>query len=153
MRAGLTRTMRDGLYLVQPRRIKHLWTLPVVGLIGIAYVTSAHAASSAGPTSSLTLRRFELLDQLAGSAESSELNAYLAAVGDSLELANNFLASGGRERLFCSESALNAATLRKILRERIVFLSNLGQDTDTMKVRSRVVTVILQILRERYPCR
>lgn len=150
---GLARGIRDVRRRIAADRLPHLERSLLVSLMLIAHPASANAGSSAGLSSPLTLRRFELLDQFAGSFESSELNAYLAAVADSLELANSFLASGGRERLFCSDVSLDTATLRQILRDRITFLSKIGQDIETMKARSRITTVILQSLRERYPCR
>jgi hypothetical protein len=101
----------------------------------------------------LSLRRFELLDQLSGARESTEINAYLAAVADTLEITNTVLASSGKPKLFCIKTPLDVSLMRLLLRERIAFLANLGQDTETIKTRSGVVIVILQSLREKYPCR
>lgn len=118
-------------------------------LAGLAAVGGA----AAEPSGVLSLRRFELLDQMSGTTESGEINAYLTAVADSFEIANTVLASSGKERLFCSDTRLDVPLLRRLLRDRIAFLSELGQDTEAVKARSGVVIVLLQALRERYPCR
>lgn len=101
----------------------------------------------------LSLRRFELLDQLSGTRESSEINAYLAAVADTLEITNTVLASSGKPKLFCTDTPLDVPLMRRLLRERIAFLAKLGQDTEAIKARSGVVIVVLQALREKYTCR
>lgn len=90
---------------------------------------------------------------MSGTTESGEINAYLAAVADTFEIANTVLASSRKERLFCSDTRLDVSLLRRLLRERIAFLSGLGQDTEVVKARSGVVIVLLQALREKYPCR
>lgn len=94
-----------------------------------------------------------MLDHLSGTSESGEINAYLAAVVDSFEIANTVLASSGKSRLFCADTPLDVPLMRRLLRERIAFLAKLGQDTEALKARSGVVIVLLQALREKYPCR
>lgn len=114
-------------------------------------ITQAQAAAELSGV--LSLRRFELLDQFSGSRESSELNAYLSAVADTLDISNTVLASSGKAKLFCLDTPLTVPLMRGLLRERIAFLAKLGGDTDAIKARSGVVIVILQALREQYPCR
>lgn len=113
-------------------------------------VASGHAAAETSGI--LSLRRFELLDHLSGAKESSEINAYLAAVVDTFEITNTVLATSQKERLFCPDMPLNVPLMRRLLRERIAFLSRLGQDTEDVKARSGIVIVLLQALREKYPC-
>ncbi len=100
----------------------------------------------------LSLRRFELLDQMSGARESTEINAYLAAVADTLDITNTVLAGSGKAKLFCADTSLDVPLMRRLLRERIAFLAKLGQDTDAIKARSGIVIVIVQALREKYPC-
>lgn len=90
---------------------------------------------------------------MSGTRESSEINSYLAAVADSFEIANTVLASSGKDRLFCPDVPLDVPLMRRLLRERIAFLTKLGQDTEALKARSGVVIVLLQALREKFPCR
>ncbi|TXM99884.1 hypothetical protein FV242_24020 [Methylobacterium sp. WL64] len=124
-----------------------LWALLLTGFTG---KTSPVPSEQSAPWS---LRQFELLDQFSGAAESNESNAYLKAVADTLEIANTFLASNGKKRLFCSETALDVSMLRVVVRGRILFLSELGREAQAAKARSGVVVAILQALRERFPCR
>ena len=124
------------------------------GIIVLACLLAApHPVPAADRSGVLSLRRFELLDQFSGTAESSELNFYLRAVADSLVLANAYLASSGKPRLFCSDKAPDIQGLRGIVRDRIRFLGGLGKDTEAIKQRVGVVTVIIERLRETYPCR
>ena len=124
-----------------------LWLLLLTGFAG---KTSAVPSEQSKPWS---LRQLELLDQFSGTVESNESNAYLKSVADSLEITNTFLASNGKERLFCSETALDVSMLRAVVRNRISFLSELGREAEAAKARSGVVVAILQALRERFPCR
>ena len=43
--------------------------------------------------------------------------------------------------------------LRGMLREQIEFLSRIGQNTEQAKDRTGAVAIILQKLRQKYPCR
>lgn len=124
-----------------------LWALLLTSFAG---KISAVPLNQSAPWS---LRHFELLDRFAGTAESNEGNAYLKAVADSLEITNTFLASNGKERLFCSGMPLDVSLLRALIRNRITFLSELGPEAEAAKAHSGVVVAILQALRERYPCR
>lgn len=129
-----------------------LRVLPLTAVLFIGATDHMFALPSERPVA-MTLRRFELLDQLSGAAESEESNAYLRGVADSLEIANSLLTSRGKERLFCVDRPLDISMLRRILRDRIAFLSNLGQESEAAKNRSGVVVAVLQTLRERFPCR
>lgn len=131
-------------------RIMFVPPLCVLLLTSVVGETSASALERPVPWS---LRQFELLDELSGVVESSEGNAYLKAVADSFEITNTLLASNGKERLFCSETALDVSMLRALIRNRISFLSRLGRESEAAKARSGVVVAILQALRERFPCR
>ncbi len=122
-------------------------------IIALLVLSTTGVKASTEVSGILSLRRFELLDQLSGARESTEINAYLAAVADTLEITNTVLASSGKPKLFCIKTPLDVSLMRLLLRERIAFLANLGQDTETIKTRSGVVIVILQSLREKYPCR
>ena len=123
-------------------------------LCALVLLASSGAGGAVAEVSGvLSLRRFELLEQLAGARESSEINASLAAVADTLEIANTVRASSGKAKLFCADTPLDVPLMRRLLRERIAFLAKLGQDTEAIKTRSGVVIVILQSLRETYPCR
>lgn len=122
-------------------------------VIALLVLSATGVKASTEVSGILSLRRFELLDQLSGARESTEINAYLAAIADTLEITNTVLASSGKPKLFCIKTPLDVSLMRLLLRERIAFLGNLGQDTETIKTRSGVVIVILQSLREKYPCR
>lgn len=119
-------------------------------MLAMGFAGAGAAAPSSGM---LSLRRFELLDQLSGTSESSEINAYLAAVADTLDVTNTVLASAGKPKLFCGNPPLDVPLMRGLLRERIAFLAKLGQDTEAIKARSGIVIVLLQALREKYACR
>lgn len=119
----------------------------------VATWTATLPAAAAERSAVLSLRRFELLDRLSGIDESSELNFYLKAVADSLTFANVYLGAGGQRKLFCTNDPLDVPQIRRILRERIEFLSRIGKDSDATKERIGAVTVVIERLRETYPCR
>ena len=128
--------------------------LAALASIALSVPLGVAAGQAAAETSGiLSLRRFELLDHFSGSKESSEINAYLAAIVDTFEITNTILASSQKDRLFCPDTPLTVPLMRRLLLERIAFLSRLGQDTEDVKARSGIVIVLLQALREKYPCR
>ena len=101
----------------------------------------------------LSLRDYETQDQLSGARESGELNAYLKGVADSLTFANAYLQGGGKPKLFCTGDTLDAPAMRAILDRHIAFLASIGQNAVEVKRRTGVVTILIQRLREAYPCR
>lgn len=101
----------------------------------------------------LSLRRFELLDRFSAMDHSSEADFYLRGISDGLAFANASLESGGKTRLFCANLPTDVPELRAMLREQIKFLEKIGQKSDQAMERTAAVAIILQKLREKYPCR
>ena len=101
----------------------------------------------------LSLRRFELLDRLSAMDQSSEVNFYLRGISDGLAFANASLESSGKAPLFCANVSPEITELRAMLREQIEFLAKIGQDAEQAMERTGVVAIILQKLRQKYPCR
>ena len=118
--------------------------------VGVLAVSCGVAAERSGV---LSLRRFELLDQLSAMSQSSEVDFYLRGIADGLAFANASLESDGKARLFCAKAPPDVPELRGMLREQIAFLSRIGQNTEQAKERTGAVAIILQKLRQRYPCR
>lgn len=129
-------------------RYPHAWAA-----IAILVMSASNPATAQKAAGVLSLRKFELLDAFAGAQQSEELNSYLSGVADSLSLANRFLEGDRKPKLFCLEGAPSVAQLRNILRERIKQLALLGQNSEQAKERIGVAIVIIQKLREAYPCR
>ena len=121
-------------------------------LLTLASLMQPVAAEQTDKSGSLSLRRFELLDQLSGTHESAELNFYLRATADSLTFANAYLENGRKPKLFCTDAPLGVADLRGIVRDYIAFLRRIGQDTAEVKDKIGVVVIVIQKLRERHPC-
>ena len=119
-------------------------------LVGVLAASFSFAAERSGV---LSLRRFELLDQLSAMGQSSEVDFYLRGISDGLAFANASLESGGKARLFCAKVPPEVPELRAMLREQIAFLGTIGQNTDEAKERTGAVAIILQKLRQKYPCR
>lgn len=129
------------------------WSYGLCCLIVVVLTAVGGPASADKATGVLSLRRFELLDAFAGGQQSEELNSYLAGVADSLSLANVYLEAERKPRLFCAYKALTVSELRGILRERTKWLAEIGQNNVEAKERIGVVTVLIQRLREKFPCR
>lgn len=125
-------------------------TWAVVLLVGLLAVPPSLAAERSGV---LSLRRFELLDQLSAMGQSSEVDYYLRGIADGLAFANASLESNGKARLFCAKAPPEIPELRAMLREQIAFLGKIGETADEAKERTGAVAIILQKLRQRYPCR
>ena len=116
-------------------------------------VLAASASPAAERTGVLSLRRFELLDQLSGMSQSSEVDYYLRGISDGLAFANASLESSGKARLFCTKAPPEIPELRGMLREQIAFLARIGPEAEHAKERTGAVAIILQKLRQKYPCR
>ena len=101
----------------------------------------------------LSLRRFELLDRLSPMEQSSEVDFYLRGISDGLAFANASLQSSGKAPIFCAEVSPDIAEFRAILRERIEFLTKIGQNAEQAMERTGAVAIILQKLRQKYACR
>ncbi len=106
------------------------------------------AAETSGILSLASVRAPRPLFGLEGS---SEINAYLAAVVDYVRDHQHDPGQFAEDRLFCPDTPLTVPLMRRLLRERIAFLSRLGQDTEDVKRRSGIVIVLLQALRESIP--
>lgn len=121
------------------------------GLVAAGILTASPGAA-AERIGALSLRKFELLDRLSAMDQSSELNFYLRGILDGLSFANASLESRGKARLFCADLAPDIAELRAMLREHIELLVKIGQNTEQAMERTGAVAIILQKLREKYPC-
>ena len=129
--------------------MRSVWSGMVL-LIGVLAVLPGTSAERSGV---LSLRRFELLDQLSAMSQSSEVDYYLRGIADGLAFANASLESSGKPRLFCAKASPEVSELRGMLREQIELLRRIDQNTDQAKERTGAVAIILQKLRQKYPCR
>lgn len=119
----------------------------------IASVLTAFPVLAAERSNVPSLRRFELLDRFSAIDRSSEVDFYLRGISDGLAFANASLESGGKARLFCANLPINVPELRAMVSEQIEFLEKIGQKTEQAMERTAVVAIVLQKLREKYPCR
>lgn len=120
-------------------------------VIAVTLVASPGLAAERSGT--LSLRKFELLDQLSAMDQSPEADFYLRGISDGLAFANASLESNGKPRLFCATMPTDVPELRSMLREQITFLARIGRKTEHAMERTAAVAIILQKLREKYPCR
>lgn len=133
---------------VSPRLKRNVWRSLLT-----ASVLTVSLSSAAERPGALSLRRFELLDRLSGTDQSSEVNFYLRGILDGLAFANASLESSGKARLFCANVSPDIPELRAMLREQIELLAKIGQNTEQAMERTGAVAIILQKLRQKYPCR
>ncbi|MCJ2083793.1 hypothetical protein [Methylobacterium sp. J-090] len=124
-------------------------SLGFVAFVGIM----ASPGLSAERSAVLSLRRFELLDRLSAMDQSSEADFYLRGISDGLAFANAALEGSGKARLFCANVPTDVPELRRMLREQITFLDRIGQKSEQAMERTAAVAIVLQKLREKYPCR
>jgi hypothetical protein len=110
----------------------------------ILTVSLSYAAERPGV---LSLRRFELLDRLSPTDQSSQANFHLRGILDGLAFANTPLESSGKGRLFCANVSPDIPKLRAMLREQIELLAKIGQSTEQAMERTGAVAIILQKLR------
>nr|WP_254803838.1 hypothetical protein [Methylobacterium sp.] len=124
-----------------------------INLLVILFFCWAPNVISSERTGSLSLRKFELLDRFSAMDRSIEVDFYIRGISDGLAFANTFLESNGKIPFFCADSPPGVPELRSMLRDQIEFLNKVGKKTEQAMERTSAAAILLQKMREKYPCK